>query len=70
MSWLRFLLLNALAAALWVALWVFAASYFSEHLHALVRAAHHKRFVAGILAAVALALVVALLIRRRRERLR
>jgi membrane protein DedA with SNARE-associated domain len=70
MSWPRFLPLNALAAALWVALWVFAASYFSEHLHTLVRAAHHKRVVAGILAAVALALVVGHLIRRKRERLR
>jgi membrane protein DedA with SNARE-associated domain len=70
MSWPRFVPLNAVAAALWVALWVFAASYFSEHLHALIQAAHHKWVVAGVLAAVALALAVHLLIRHRRERLR
>jgi len=58
MSWWRFLLFNALGAALWVATWVFAASYFIKHVSIITKLAHHTKIVAGILAVGILAFIL------------
>ena len=67
MSWWRFALLDAVGAALWVTVWVFLPTYFSEHLAFIVTLAHHKIVVVSFLIAVGLILVVALFVRRMRE---
>jgi membrane protein DedA with SNARE-associated domain len=58
MSWWRFLMFNALGGALWVMAWVFAASYFAQHMSVVTRLAHHTKIVAAVLAAGILVLVV------------
>ena len=65
MSWWRFLLFNALGAALWVTTWVFAASYFANHLVFLATMAHHTEIAAIMVVAGCL---VALLWFRRAHR--
>ena len=67
MSWLRFVLFDAVGAALWVTVWVFLPAYFSEHLAFIVTLAHHKIVVMSFLIAVGLILFVAYFIRRMRE---
>ena len=67
MPWWRFLLFNALGAALWVATWVFAASYLTEHFSFIAGLAHHTRIVLGILAAGAVLLAAVLWVRSRRR---
>ena len=67
MSWWRFVLFDAVGAALWVTVWVFLPAYFSEHLAFIVTLAHHKIVVVSFLIAVGLILVVAFFIRRMRE---
>lgn len=67
MSWLRFVLFDAIGAALWVTVWVFLPAYFSEHLAFIVTLAHHKIVVMSFLIAVGLILFVAYFIRRMRE---
>jgi membrane protein DedA with SNARE-associated domain len=67
MSWLRFVLFDAVGAALWVTVWVFLPAYFSEHLAFIVTLAHHKIVVMSFLIAVGLILLVAYFIRRMRE---
>jgi membrane protein DedA with SNARE-associated domain len=64
MSWWRFLLFNAIGAALWVGAWVFIATYFSAHAAATAHFANKLIF-----AAVALGLVI-LLVRLVVRRLR
>jgi membrane protein DedA with SNARE-associated domain len=66
MSWWRFVLLDAVGAALWVTVWVFAPAYFSEHLTFITGLAHHTKVVAGFLVVVGLALVLGIFIRRLR----
>jgi len=66
MSWLRFLLFNALGGVLWVTVWVLAATYFTEHFGILVRLAHHGKFVALLLVASILIFVLARLTQRLR----
>ena len=66
MSWWRFVLLDAVGAALWVTIWVFAPAYFSEHLTFIVGLAHHTKVVASFLLAIGLMLVLGLFIRRLR----
>jgi len=66
-SWWRFVLFDAVGAALWVAVWVFLPAYFSEHLAFIVTLAHHKIVVVSFLIVVGLILVVAFFIRRMRE---
>src|SRR5262245_8349364 len=58
MSWWRFLVCNAVGAALWVLIWMLGAFYISQHASILAKAAHHIG-VAGALAAAA-AIVAAL----------
>jgi membrane protein DedA with SNARE-associated domain len=67
MSWWRFVLFDAVGAALWVTVWVFLPAYFSEHLAFIVRLAHHTIVVVSFLIAVGLILVVAFFIRRMQE---
>ena len=66
MSWWRFVLLDAVGAALWVMVWVFAPAYFSEHLTFIIGLAHHTKVVASFLLAAGLILVLGLFIRRLR----
>jgi membrane protein DedA with SNARE-associated domain len=66
MSWWRFALLDAVGAALWVTVWVFAPAYFSEHLTFIIGLARHTKVVAVFLAVVGLALVLGIFIRRLR----
>jgi membrane protein DedA with SNARE-associated domain len=67
MPWWRFLLFNALGAALWVGAWVFAASYLTEHLSFIAGLARHTMVVLVILASGVVVLAVVLLIRSRRR---
>jgi membrane protein DedA with SNARE-associated domain len=66
MSWWRFVLLDAVGAALWVTVWVFAPAYFSEHLTFIIGLAHHTKVVASFLVAAGVILVLGLFIRRLR----
>jgi len=66
MSWWRFLLFNAIGAALWVLVWVFGTAYFTDHIATIIRLAHHTRFVIGVLASVGLVLVLGFFVRRLR----
>lgn len=52
MEWPRFLMFNALGAALWVAAWVLGAYFFDQHLPVIARLAHHAGFTAGIVAGI------------------
>ena len=64
MSWWRFILFDAVGAALWVSVWVFAPAYFSEHLTFIIGLAHHTKVVVSFLVAAGLILVLGLFIRR------
>jgi membrane protein DedA with SNARE-associated domain len=66
MEWQRFLIFNALGAALWVALWVLGAFYLSEHISTVTRLAHRVGIVAAAMVAVALLASLVFLWRRRR----
>lgn len=66
MSWWRFVLFDAVGAALWVTVWVFAPAYFSEHLSFIIGLAHHTKVVASFLAAAGLILLITLFVRRLR----
>jgi membrane protein DedA with SNARE-associated domain len=66
MAWRRFLVFNALGAALWVALWVLGTFYLGEHMSTIVLLAHRGGIVAGVLAAVALLVALVFFVRRRR----
>ncbi len=70
MSWWRFVLFDAVGAALWVMVWVFAPAYFSAHLTFIIGLAHHTKVVASFLLAASLILVLGLIIRRLRARTR
>ena len=65
MSWWRFLLFNAIGAALWVAMWVFGATYFTALTAFIARLAHNNA-VAIVLLIICIVLVVTLLVRRLR----
>ena len=67
MDWRRFLLCNAVGGALWVTVWVFAASYFTEHMSVLTGLAHHTKVVVGVFVAIALIVVLTLVLRRARR---
>jgi membrane protein DedA with SNARE-associated domain len=70
MSWWRFVMFDAVGAALWVMVWVFAPAYFSEHLTFIISMAHHTKVVASFLLAASLILVLGLFIRHLRARTR
>ena len=65
MAWRRFLLFNALGAALWVGLWVLGAFYLGEHMSTIMLLARRGGVVAGVMAAVALFVALVFLLRRR-----
>src|SRR5262245_49391502 len=65
MSWWRFLLFNAIWAALCVEAWVFIAIYFSAHTAAAAQFANNLVFVA---AAIGLIILLASLVIRRLHR--
>ena len=64
MPWWRFALFDAVGAALWVAVWVFATAYFSEHRDFIVGLAHHTKVVASLLVIACVAVVLSFFIRR------
>jgi membrane protein DedA with SNARE-associated domain len=64
MNWWRFLLFNALGAALWVATWVLGAFYLGEHASDIARVARHVGVVGGMLAAAVLLVALVVLVRR------
>jgi membrane protein DedA with SNARE-associated domain len=66
MAWPRFLMFNALGAALWVALWVLGAFYLAEHMSSIMLLARRGWIVAGVVIAVAVLIAFALLLRRQR----
>ena len=66
MSWWRFVLFDAVGAALWVLVWVFAPAYLSEHLTVIIALAHHTKVVVSVLVAAGLTLVLGYFIRRLR----
>jgi membrane protein DedA with SNARE-associated domain len=55
MSWWRFLVCNAIGAALWVLTWMLGAFYLSQHATILAKAAHHIGVVGGLVAATVIA---------------
>jgi membrane protein DedA with SNARE-associated domain len=65
MSWWRFLLFNAIGAALWVGAWVFIAVYFSAHTAATAQFANNLVFVAAAIGLVIL--LVSVVVRRLRR---
>jgi membrane protein DedA with SNARE-associated domain len=65
MEWRRFLLFNALGAALWVALWVLGAFFLSEHMAVITQLARHVGIVGALTAAAALLVGLLILWRRR-----
>ena len=67
MSWWRFVFFDAVGAALWVIVWVFAPAYLSEHLTVIIALAHHTKVVAGILVAAGLVLLLGYFVRRRQR---
>ena len=66
MPWGRFLMFNALGAALWVGLWVLGAYFLGEHMSAITRLAHHVGLVAAAMVVVALLVGLVFLWRSRR----
>ena len=66
MAWPRFLMFNALGAALWVGLWVLGAFYLAEHMSSIMLLTRRGWIVGGVLAAVAVLIALALLLRRQR----
>ena len=69
MRWLRFLVLNALGAALWVGTWVSVGYLAGSHIDTIysyiTRYSYYALIVAGV---VVLALIARHLLRRRRAR--
>ena len=65
MSWWRFLLFNAIGAALWVGAWVFIAIFFSAYTAAVALFANNLVFAA---AAIGLIILLASLVVRRLRR--
>lgn len=65
MHWLKFLLFNALGAALWVATWTSVGYFAGNHIETIYNAVgRYALYLAG----AAVLLVVALVLRRRRRR--
>jgi membrane protein DedA with SNARE-associated domain len=58
MSWWRFLVCNAVGAALWVLIWVLGAFYISQHASILAKAAQHIGVVGGLAAGAAIVAAV------------
>jgi membrane protein DedA with SNARE-associated domain len=65
MEWQRFLMFNALGAALWVGFWVLSAFYLSEHISVITQIGHRIGIVGAVAVAVALLIGVLVLWRRR-----
>jgi membrane protein DedA with SNARE-associated domain len=65
MHWLKFILFNALGAALWVATWTSVGYFAGNHIETIYNAVGRY---ALYLAAAAVVLIIALVVRRRRRR--
>ncbi len=66
MAWWRFLICNAIGAALWVLTWTLTTFYLSAHVADIARIAHHAGLVGAAIAVVALAVAVGYVWRRKR----
>jgi len=58
MSWWRFLVCNAVGAALWVLIWMLGAFYIGQHASILAKVARHIGVVGGLAAAAAIVAAV------------
>jgi membrane protein DedA with SNARE-associated domain len=67
MEWRRFLVFNALGAALWVALWVLGAFFVSEHMAIIAELARRFGTIAGATMVVLLLVALVVLVQRRRS---
>jgi membrane protein DedA with SNARE-associated domain len=66
MSWWRFLVCNAIGAALWVLTWMLGTFYLSQHASVLAQAARHIGIAGGLAAAAAVVAALYALWRWRR----
>jgi membrane protein DedA with SNARE-associated domain len=67
MHWLRFLACNALGAALWVATWVSIGFFAGQHITPIYNAVTRYSLYAAIIAVIAIAVWVALRVRKHRQ---
>ena len=67
MPWQRFLMFNALGAALWVSLWVLGTYFFSEHIAVIAALARRFGILAAAMVAVALLVALVVFVQRRRN---
>jgi membrane protein DedA with SNARE-associated domain len=67
MEWQRFLVFNALGAALWVGVWVLGTYFFSEHIGVVAEVARRFGMIAGITAVIAVLVFLAVALQRRRS---
>ena len=71
MHWARFLLFNAIGAALWVGVWTSVGYFSGSHIDTIYNTAtRYSTYLAIIFGAVVLALIARRVMRRRRERAR
>jgi membrane protein DedA with SNARE-associated domain len=71
MHWARFLLFNAIGAALWVAVWTSVGYFSGSHIDAIYNTAtRYSTYFAIAFGVVVLALIARRVMRRRRERAR
>jgi membrane protein DedA with SNARE-associated domain len=68
MHWLRFLVCNALGAALWVATWVSVGFFAGQHITAIYNAITKYSLYAAIIAVIAIAIWIGLRVREHRRR--
>lgn len=68
MHWLRFLVANAVGAAMWVTMWVVLASRFGAQAHRFPSLSSHLNLVAAVLIAIVLAALGWHALRRARRR--
>jgi membrane protein DedA with SNARE-associated domain len=71
MHWARFLVFNALGAALWVAVWTSIGYLSGNHIDTIYRdATHYDKYLGAAVAVVVLAYVTRRIVRKRRSRAR
>jgi membrane protein DedA with SNARE-associated domain len=69
MHWARFLVFNALGAALWVAVWTSIGYLSGNHIDTIYRdATHYDKYLGAAVAVVVLAYVTRRIVRKRRSR--
>jgi membrane protein DedA with SNARE-associated domain len=67
MEWRRFLMFNALGAALWVGVWVLGAFFLSEHIAVIAKLARRFGIIAGVTVVVLFLAALVVFVQRRRN---